>query len=92
MKHAVRLLAYSEIFNHANLLVRRLKDVLLISVSCSVETVRVICSVSDVFFTKKLVAISLSYVLSALLQRSVQQCRRLAVRATFRRNFNYVCG
>ena len=74
MKHVVRLLASSEIFNHVNLLVRRLEEVLLFSVSFSVETVRVICSVSDVFFfTKKLVAISLSYVLSALLQRSVQQ-------------------
>ena len=58
MKHVVRLLATSEIFNHVNLLVRRLEDVLLFSVSCSVETVRVICSVSDVYFTKKLVAIS----------------------------------
>ena len=50
MKHVVRLLASSEIFNHVNLLVRRLEDVLLFSVSCSVETVRVICSASDVFF------------------------------------------
>ena len=75
MKHVVRLLASSEIFNHVNLLVRRLEDVFLFSVSCSVETVRVICSVSDVFFTKKLVAISLSYVLSAMLQRSGQQCQ-----------------
>ena len=75
MKHVVRLLASSEIFNHVNLLVRRLEDILLFSVSCSVETVGVICSVSDVFFTKKLVAISLSYVLSALLQRSVHQCQ-----------------
>ena len=76
MKHVVRLLAYSEICNHVNLLARGLEDVLLISVSCRVETVRVICSGSDVlFFTKKLVAISLSYVLSALLQRSVQQCQ-----------------
>ena len=58
MKHAVRLLASSEIFNHVNLLVRRLEDVILFLVSCSVETVRVICSVSDVFFTKKLVAIT----------------------------------
>ena len=79
MKHVVRLLAYSEIFNHVNLLVRRLEDVLLISVSCSVETVRVICSVSDVFFIKKLVAISLNYVLSALPQRSVQQCQHSTV-------------
>ena len=79
MKHVVRLLATSEIFNHVNLLVRRLEDVLLFSVSCSVETVRVICSVSDVFFTKKLVVISLSYVLSALLQRSVQQCQHSTV-------------
>ena len=75
MKHVLRLLAFSEIFNHVNLLVRRLEDLLLFSVSCSVETVRVICSVSDVFFTKKLVAISLSYVLSAMLQRSGQQCQ-----------------
>ena len=51
MKHVVHLLASSEIFNHVNLLVRRLEDVILFSVSCSVETVRVICSVSDVFFT-----------------------------------------
>ena len=58
MKHVVHLLASSEIFNHVNLLVRRLEDVILFSVSCSVETVRVICSVSDVFFTKKLVAIT----------------------------------
>ena len=79
MKHVVRLLSYSEIFDHVNLLVRRLEDVLLISVSCSVETVRVICCVSDVFFTKKLVAISLSYVLSALLQQSVQQCQHSTV-------------
>ena len=79
MKHVVRLLASSEIFNHVNLLVRRLEDVLLFSVSCSVETVRVICSVSDVFFTKKLMAISLSYVLSALLRRSVQQCQHSTV-------------
>ena len=56
-----------------------LEDVLLISVSCGVETVRVICSVADVFFTKKLVAISLSYALSALLQRSVQQCQHSTV-------------
>ena len=80
MKHVVRLLAYSEICNHVNLLVRGLQDVLLISVSCRIETVRVICSGSDVlFFTKKLVAISLSYVLSALLQRSVQQCQHSTV-------------
>ena len=81
MKHVVRLLAYSEITNHVNLLVRRLEDVLLISVSCSVETVRVICSLSNVFFffTKKLVATSLSYVLSAVLQRSVQQCQHSTV-------------
>ena len=79
MKHVLRLLAFSEIFNHVNLLVRRLEDLLLFSVSCSVETVRVICSVSDVFFTKKLVAISLSYVLSAMLQRSGQQCQHSTV-------------
>ena len=40
MKHVIRLLASSEICNHVNLLVRRLEDVLLFSVSCSVETVR----------------------------------------------------
>ena len=51
MKHVVHLLASSEIFNHVNLLVRRLEDVILFSVSCNVETARVICSVSDVFFT-----------------------------------------
>ena len=79
MKHVVHLLASSEIFNHVNLLVRRLEDLLLFSVSCSVETVRVICSVSDVFFTKKLVAISLSYVLSAMLQRSGQQWQHSTV-------------
>ena len=79
MKHVVRLLPSSEIFNHVNLLVRRLEDLLLFSVSCSVETVRVICSVSDVFFTKKLVAISLSYVLSAMLQRSGQQWQHSTV-------------
>ena len=79
MKHVVRLLASSEIFNHVNLLVRRLEDVFLFSVSCSFETVRVICSVSDVFFTEKLVAISLNYVLSALLQRFVQQCQHSTV-------------
>ena len=53
MKHVVRLLAYSEIFNDVNLLVRKLGDILLISVSRSVETVRVIRSVSDVFFFTK---------------------------------------
>ena len=79
MKHVVCLLASSEIFNHVNLLVRRLEDLLLFSVSCSVETVRVICSVSDAFFTKKLVAISVSYVLSAMLQRSGQQCQHSTV-------------
>ena len=80
MKHVVRLLAYSEICNHVNLLVRGLEDVLLISVSGRVETVRVICSGSDVlFFTKKLVVTSLSCVLSALLQRSVQQCQHSTV-------------
>ena len=61
------------------MLIGWLEDVLLISVSCSVETVRVICSVSDDFVTKKLVAISLSYVPSALLQWSVQQCQRSTV-------------